>query len=305
MKKMGLLALAVGVIFASCAKSKGTERFTVGYDNAADAEVFFITRKNAVLKAAEGTDINFVFSDANNDIQRQLDQVDIFIAQKVKLLVIVPVDSDGVVPAIERANKANIPVICLGIKASGGESIFVGSENYDAGYIQGELAAKLLSQNAKILYLAGSPGFIHSQDRRIGFNDALKEGGRTDVVILSDMSGNYLMDQGMKVAEDWIQTFPQFNGIIAANDQMALGALEALKTANRLNGVFLTGIDGVTEAVQAVKNGTMTQTVLQNGPGQGAACVEVIQKIRRGEAVSKEVLVPFESITIDNVDEYL
>jgi inositol transport system substrate-binding protein len=305
MKKMGLLALAVGLVFASCAKSKNAERFTVGYANCADAEVFFITRKNAVLKSAEGTDINFVFSDANNDIQRQLDQVDTFIAQKVNLLIIVPVDSDGVVPAIERANKANIPVICLGIQASGGENIFVGSENYDSGYIQGELAAKLLPQNAKILYLAGSPGFIHSQDRRIGFNDALKTGGRTDVVILSDMSGNYLMDQGMKVAEDWIQTFPQFDGIIAANDQMALGALEALKTAGRLNNIFLTGIDGVTEAVQAVKDGTMTQTVLQNGPGQGAACVEVIQKIRRGEAVPKEVLVPFESITIDNVDEYL
>jgi inositol transport system substrate-binding protein len=304
MKKIGLMVLMVGLVFTSCTKSKNTERFTVGYSNCADAEVFFITRKNAVLKAAEGSDINFVFSDANNDTQRQLDQVDVFIAQKVNLLVIVPVDSDGVTPAIEKANKANIPVICLGIKSNGGEYTYVGSDDYDAGYIQGEFSAEFLPQNAKILYLAGAPGLSNSQYRRTGFNDALKKGGRTDVEILSDMTGNYFRDQGMKVTEDWIQTFPQFDGIVSANDQMALGAIEALKIAGRA-GVFLTGVDGVTEAVQAVKDGTMTQTVFQNGPGQGATCVEVIQKIRRGETVGKEVVVPFESITKENVDQYL
>jgi inositol transport system substrate-binding protein len=109
----------------------------------------------------------------------------------------------------------------------------------------------------------------------------------------------------MRITEDWIQTFPQFDGIVAANDQMALGAVEALKGANRLQGVLISGIDGIVEAVQAVKDGVMVQTVLQNAPGQGAACFEALKKIAGGESVEKEIFVPFESIIKENADQYL
>jgi inositol transport system substrate-binding protein len=301
-----VIVIALAVVLTGCSGKKSADKkFTVGYANLADTDVFVMARKNAVLTAAEGTNIDFQFGDANNDIQRQLDQIDVFISKKVDALVIVPVDSTGVVPGIRKANAAKIPVICLGIAASDGDFTFVGSQNIDAGKMQGELFAELLPQNAKVLYLAGTAGLDHSRDRRIGFNDALKDAGRTDVQILADMDGDYVRANGMRITEDWIQSFPQFDGICAANDQMALGALEALKSANRLQGVLLTGIDGVPEAVQAVKAGTMTQTVLQNAPGQGAACLEALKKIAAGETVGKEVFVPFESITKDNVDQYL
>jgi inositol transport system substrate-binding protein len=304
-KNLILAALAAGMLFMACSKPKSATGFTVGYANMADSDPFVMARKTAILKAAEGTDVSFSFSDANNDIQRQLDQTDILISKKVNVLVIVPVDSTGVVPAVEKANTANIPVVCLGIKAGGGNFTFVGSQNYDAGHMQGELYAKVLPPNAKILYLAGTAGLDHSRDRRIGFNDALKEANRTDVQILADMDGDYVRANGMRITEDWIQSFPQFDGIVAANDQMALGALEALKTTNRLEGVLISGIDGTSEAIQSVKDGTMIQTVLQNAPGQGTACLEVIQRIQRGETVEKEIFVPFESITRENVDRYL
>jgi inositol transport system substrate-binding protein len=300
-----LAALMLVMLMSGCSGKKASNQFTVGYANMADSDVFIMARKTAVISAAEGSDIGFQFSDANADIQRQLDQADIFIGKKVNALVIVPVDSTGVVPAIKKANAANIPVICLGIKGSDGDFIFVGSQNYDAGYMQGELFAKLLPPNAKVLYLAGTAGMDHSRDRRIGFNDALKEANRTDVQILADMDGDYVRATAMRITEDWIQTFPQFDGIVAANDQMALGAAEALKSANRLQGVLISGVDGITEAVQAVKDGIMVQTVLQNAPGQGTACVEVLKKIASGESVGKEIFVPFESITKENVDQYL
>jgi inositol transport system substrate-binding protein len=309
-KKIISLVLLLGgiaaVIFAGpSAEKKSGGKLIVGYANMADSDVFVLARKTAVISAAEGLNIEFQFSDANNDIQRQLDQIDIFISKKVDVLVVVPVDSTGVIPGIKKANAAKIPVICLGIKGSDGDFIFVGSQNYDAGYIQGELYAKLLPRDAKILYLAGTAGLDHSRDRRIGFNDALKKANRTDVQILADMDGDYVRATAMRITEDWIQTFPQFDGIVAANDQMALGAVEALKAANRLQGVLVTGIDGVAEATRAVKDGIMTQTVLQNASGQGAACVEVLKKIANGESLGKEIFVPFESITKDNVDRYL
>jgi inositol transport system substrate-binding protein len=302
---LGLLVLVFLTAFAAgCTKSTSTKQITVGYANLADTDVFVMARKNAIIKETEGTDINLQFSDANNDIQRQLDQADTFIAQKVNILVLVPVDSTGVVPAIKKANDANIPVICLGIKGGEGDFIFVGSQNYDAGHMQGELFAKLLPPDAKVLYLAGTAGLDHSRDRRIGFNEALQEAGRTDVTILADMDGDYVRDKGMKITEDWIQAFPQFDGIVAANDQMALGAVEALKTAGRLQSVLISGIDGTSEAVQAVKDGSMVQTVLQNAPGQAKSCYEVIQKIIKGETVEKEIFVPFESITKDNANQF-
>ena len=307
-KKINALLLSVVLILimlvSGCSK-KTSSQFTVGYANMADSDVFVMARKNAVISAAEGLNFDFQFSDANNDIQRQLDQVDIFIAKKVKAVVIVPVDSTGVVPAVKKANAANIPVVCLGIKGGDGDFIFVGSQNYDAGYMQGELYGKLLPPDAKVLYLAGTAGMDHSRDRRIGFNDALKKANRNDVQILADMDGDYVRATGMRITEDWIQTFPQFDGIVAANDQMALGAVEALKAANRLQGVLVSGIDGITEAVQAVKDGIMVQTVLQNAAGQGTACLEVLKKIANGESVEKEIFVPFESIVKENADQYL
>jgi inositol transport system substrate-binding protein len=300
---MFMVCITVGT-FAGGGKDSGGKKFEVGYANMADSDVFVLARKNAIIEASKGLDINFQFSDANNDIQRQLDQADIFISRKVNTLVLVPVDSTGVIPAVQKANTAKIPVICLGIKAGGGDFVFVGSQNYDAGHMQGEVFAKLLPRDAKVLYLAGTAGLDHSRDRRIGFNDALKEAGRTDITILADMDGDYVRDKAMKITEDWIQAFPQFDGIVAANDQMALGAVEALKTANRLQGVLITGIDGITEAIQAVKDGFMVQTVLQNAPGQAKAALEVIQKIVAGENPGKEVFVPFESITKDNANRY-
>jgi inositol transport system substrate-binding protein len=303
---VGLLMLAACIIvfFTGCSKSTGGGKFNVGYANMADADVFVLARKTAIIEASAGTNVAFQFSDANNDIQKQLDQADIFISKKVDALIIVPVDSAGVIPAVQKANEAKIPVICLGIKASGGDFIFVGSQNYDAGHMQGELFAKLLPQGANVLYLAGTAGLDHSRDRRIGFNDALKEAGRTDVTILADMDGDYVRDKGMKITEDWIQTFADFDGIVAANDQMALGAIEALKGANRIEGVLVSGIDGTSEAIQAVKDGFMVQTVLQNAPGQAKAALEVVQKIAAGESPEKEIFVPFESITKDNVNQY-
>lgn len=299
------VVLVLVMLVSGCSGKKASKQFTVGYANMADSDVFVLARKTAVISSAEGSNIDLQFSDANADIQRQLDQMDIFISKKVNALVVVPVDSTGVIPGIKKANAANIPVICLGIKGGDGDFIFVGSQNYDAGYMQGELYAKLLPPNAKVLYLAGTAGMDHSRDRRNGFNDAVKKANRTDIQILADMDGDYVRATAMRITEDWIQTFPQFDGIIAANDQMALGAVEALKAANRLQGVLVSGIDGIAEATQAVKDGIMVQTVLQNAPGQGTACVEILKKIANGESVENEIFVPFESITKDNVDQYL
>ncbi len=321
MKRKGIIslcltgAMALGIL-AGCNSEKSSvgsdgvfadsKKFVVGYCNGADSDVFMVARKTALINKiqSENANIDLQFADANQDSTKQLGDADTFIAKKVDILILVPNDAEAIVPAVEAANAAGIPVICLGIKAASGDYIYVGSENYDSGHMQGEMFAETLHENAKVLYLAGTAGMQHSTDRRQGFLDALKEAGREDVEILADLDGNYEMAKAMQITEDWIQKYPKFDAIVAANDQMALGAVEALKGANRLEGVQITGVDGLEEAYDAIKAGEMVQTILQDAPGQAEAAYGVITKLMNGEDVDKEVLVPFQSVTADNVADY-
>ncbi len=283
------------------------EKFVVGYTNLADTDVFTMSRKNAFIEAVKADpSIEIKFADANGDIQKQLDQINTFIAQKVNAIIIVPVDYDGIVPGVEAANKAGIPVIALGIQSNGGDYCYVGSKNYDAGFMQGEFIAKNLPENGKVLYLEGEPGLYHSTERKQGFADALKS--RTDITILDSVTGNYDKAKGMNVMQDWIQKYPNatdFQAVVAANDQMALGAMEALKTSGRLEGVMISGIDGVKDALTAIKAGEMSQSIFQNAVGQADGGFQVIQMLKKGEDPGEQFEVPFESIDSTNVDTYM
>ena len=147
------------------------------------------------------------------------------------------------------------------------------------------------------------PGMYHTTERLQGFTDACLS-KRPDVKLLSSLSGNYSRAEGMKVTEDWVQSFPQFDAIIAANDQMALGALQALKTSGRLKGVMISGIDGTADALAAIESGEMSQTIFQNAKGQAETAFQVVQGMMKGETTPPEKLVPFESITKENVAKY-
>lgn len=302
MHKRQVLGLLVACGLAAPLGALAQGKFTVGYANLADTDVFTMSRKTAFIEAVKADPaISVSFADANGDISKQLDQIDNFIAQKVSAIVVVPVDYQGIVPGVEKANKANIPVIALGIESAGGKTTFVGSKNLDAGRMQGEFMSQKLPQGAQILYLQGQPGLYHSKERLEGFTKAL--GGRADVKVLANLPANYDRAEGMKITEDWVQKFPKFDAIIAANDQMALGALQALKAAGR-KGVMISGIDGTADALAAIKVGDMSQSIFQNAKGQAQGAYEVVQMIKKGEAAPKEKLIPFESIVKDNVDKY-
>jgi inositol transport system substrate-binding protein len=315
MKQRNLIFWFVCAVLLACTActkkaenvSGGVKKYTVGYINMADSDVFARVRKQALLDLVkkEAPYIEIKSADANLDIQKQLDQADVFISQKVDCLILIPIDFDGTTPAVLRANEAGIPVICIGNRVSGGDHVFIGSQNIEAGEMQGELFAKLLPQNAKILYLQGTAGLDWARDREAGFFNTLASAGRTDVTVLARMDGDAVREKGMKITEDWMQMYPQFDAVVAGNDQMALGAIEALKGANRLRGVLITGVDGTADARNAVKDGEMTQSILQDADGLAVATVDTMKKLFNKEAVDKTIWVPFKSITADNVDQYL
>jgi inositol transport system substrate-binding protein len=300
-----LAIMAMGLMVAMGSASAADKKFLVGYSNIADTDVFMMTTKSAfsdAVKADPGVEVTY--TDSNSDVSRQLDQIDTFIAQKVNAIVVVPVDYQGIVPGVERANKAGIPVIALVIQSAGGKYTFVGSQNIEAGRLQAEYMATQLPKNAQILYLQGTPGLYHSKQRLDGFVQTLSA-KRPDVKVLASLPADFDRAMGMKVTEDWIERYPKFDAIVAANDQMALGALEALKTAGRLKGVMISGVDGTPDALRAIKAGEMSQTIFQDAKGEAGAAYQVAETIKSGKTPPPQVFVPFKSVTKDNLGTYL
>lgn len=303
--KLMLATLLVGGAFVMTHAHAADNHYVVGYTNMLDSDVFPHLVKSAFEQDAKGDpSLDVRFTDANGDINRQLNQIDTFIAQKVNAIVIVPVDYQGIVSGVQAANRAGIPVIALNVLSAGGKFTFVGSANFAAGRMQGEFMAQHLPKNATVLYLGGTPGLYHSKERWEGFKQACLD-KRPDIKLLSNLSGNYDRSQGMQITEDWVQRYPKFDAVVAANDQMALGALQALKTAGRLKGVMISGIDGTTEALHEIQAGEMTQTIRQDAGGQAQAAYQVVETLRAGKNPPPQVLVPFASITHDNVSQYL
>ena len=320
-------ALTIGAM-AGCGASGGTaasgsgaasgDGAKIGYINLADTDVFCMTREKAFVRAAEEKGWSVSCTDGNNDSQKQIDQAKSFIAQGVDALVIVPCDAAACVPAVEEANRAGVPVIVFGNDLTGADDLdytFIGSPHTVSGEMEGEYMAEALPENAKVCYLAGTAGLDHAAMRRDGTHSALEAAGRTDVEFLDDQDGDYVKDEGMRITQAWIQKFAdgdgvQFDAIISANDQMALGAIEALKGANIPVGtdegeVLVCGIDGSDEGLQNVKDGYMALTVLQDAPGQGKAAVEAIQTILDGGKPDHEINVDYVPVTAENIDEYI
>lgn len=287
----------------------------VGFVNEANTDVFDNTRMTALQEAADAAGkYNIEYTDGNLDIQKQIDQANTFLSKGVDVLMLVPCDSDGIVPAITAANSKGTPVICFGIKANEGDFIFVGSDSYEAGYMQGEYMAANLPEDAKVCYLAGTAGLEHSTLRRQGFQEALAAEGRDDIEIIEDQDAQYTKAKAMEKVDAWVQAYADgkggvtFDAIVAANDQMALGAVESLKGANILKGnneILISGIDGTADGVEAVADGYMCQTVLQDAAGQATAGLEAVDKIMAGEEIpDNQIMVPFVDITAENVADY-
>lgn len=275
---------------------------TIGFTNMANTDVFCKYTMDQFETFAKEKGWEVKTADANLDTSKQISQIDTFISSKVDGIVIEAVDYEAIVPGIEAANKAGIPVIALIVDAAGGEFTYIGSDNYQCGEAQAEYYTEVLPQDAKIVYLAGTPGLNHSTLRRDGFFENFK---RDDVEVLDELAGDFEREKGMKIMQDWLQAYPQIDGVVCANDQMALGAIQALKSANRLDGVVVCGVDATEDGMQSIKDGEMSASMLYNGIVQAETAVSTLESIFNGEDVEERIISPFELVSKDNVDDYM
>lgn len=301
MKKV-FVALLLVLLTASMAYAK--KNITIGYTFFSSQDVFQNNLKDKFVEAAKEKGVDVQVVDPAMNLDKQNEAINAFIKSGVNAIVCNPLDYEGSIAGVQAANEAGIPYVAVNTEVGGGgNSVYVGSRNYDSGVIEGEHMAKILPQNAKIVYLRGTEGLKHTIARRKGIQDALLD-KRSDVKLLAEKTGNYDRAEGMQLMKEWIQAFPKIDGVIAANDQMALGALEALKGAG-IDGVLIAGIDGTTEATQNVKNDTFAITVLQDVEAQATAALQAALDLIEGKKIDKEIIIPFKPIIKENVDQYL
>jgi len=217
-----------------------------------------------------------------------MSNVEDLITQGVDLIMINPTDSDAVGNAVAAANEAGIPVITLDRSANSGEVIaHIASDNVAGGKMAGEFIIEQLGGKGKVVELEGIPGASAARDRGEGFNAAIAE---SDLEVVAKQTANFDRAEGLSVMENILQAQPEIDAVFAHNDEMALGALEAIKASGR--DIMIVGFDATDDAVKAVKAGEMAATVQQLPKEIGSIGVETAMKVIAGEEV--ETYIPVE-----------
>lgn len=241
---------------------------------------------------------------AGNEEQTQL--VEQAIASQADLVVMCPVDSEGIVPAIKKLKEANIPVVNLNTKIGGSEVMwetFVAIENYDVGYGVADELCKAMEGKGKIFIIEGTTGAQTSIDRTAGAKDAIAK--YPDIEIVADQSASYNRATAMDVVQNLLQQTPDVNAIFCCNDEMALGSVEAVDAAGKGGQIFIGGVDGNTDALQAIQDGTMYVTCNSQPYNQGYGAVEAAVKVLKGEQLEDFYKTDSAIITKENVADFI
>ncbi|MFZ2186601.1 MAG: substrate-binding domain-containing protein [Streptococcus parauberis] len=316
-KKLGFFALLMSLVLVlgACGKTglgnssgssskevtkKAAKDLKLGVSISTTNNPYFVSMKDGLDSYAKDKKVSLKVADAQDDAARQADDIQNFISQNVDAILINPVDSKAVITSIKAANSANIPVILIDRGSEGGDVLTtVASDNVAAGKMAAEFAVKELGEKAKTFELSGVPGASATVDRGKGFNDIAK----TKLDILSSQSANFDRAKALNTAQNMIQGNKDVQVIFAQNDEMALGAAQAAKSAG-LKDVMIIGIDGQPDAHDAIKKGDITATIAQQPAKMGEIAIQAAIDHYQGKKVEKSTVSPIYLVKKDNVDKY-
>ena len=245
--------------------------------------------------------VEVIVQNANHDAATQIKQVESFISQGAKAVIIKAVDKDATGPITDMCKKAGVKFIATNVDVNSEKDSYVGSDHKYSGQIETEYVAKLLNGKGNVAILMGDPSHDAAQDRTGAAKAVIAK--FPDMKVVAEQTGMWNRDKGMAVAENWIQSGKQIDAIIANNDEMAIGAVLAYKAAGKK--MVIAGIDATKDALTFEKEGLLSVTVFQDGYNQGYKAVEAADKLIKGETVPKYVDVPYQLVPPDKVDEFL
>lgn len=317
MKKflVGILVLTLMFSVVGCGqKSDGTSKED---DNSKDAETkqikiglsmntlnnpFFVDVSNGAKKGAKDNDVELFVTDAQNQPSKQQTDVENLLQKDLDLLIIDPCDSDAIVAAIETANEKKVPVITIDRDAKGGEVVaHMGFNAIHSGNIAGEYLVDVLKGKGKIVEIMGIMGTNVAQDRSKGFNEIVDKTEGFEVV--ATQSANFDRAEAMKVMENILQANAEIDGVYAANDEMVLGALEAIEAAGRLDEIVLIGCDAIDPSLEAIRGDKLEATIAEPPFFLGKNAVLMGLDYLNGEEIEENIILDSTLVTKDNVDD--
>lgn len=236
-----------------------------------------------------------------DSIPEQMSQIEDVVVKKPDAIVFIPVDYKAMAPGVQKINAAKIPVVNVTDRSENGNFIsFVGASDYDLGKTTATALFKAMGGKGNVIAIEGVKGSLTNIDRARGLQDAVK--AYPNIKLLASQPGNYQRLQALQVMENLMQSYPQIDGVFAANDAMAAGAIEALEGANRKAQVV--GINGTKEAIDAINAGKMLATGDYNGFLQGCLGTMAALRSLRGQKVPKDIVLPASVIDKSNTSAH-
>lgn len=269
--------------------NKSNKDITIGVSLSTLNNPFFVSIKEAIQKEAKNNNFKIKVVDAQDDSAKQSNDIDDLIQQQVDYLIINPTDSAAISSAVQNANAQDIPVITLDRSVEQGKvTQFIASDNVAGGKMAGEYIVKQVGEKASVGELEGVPGASATRERGKGFHIVADK----QLTVASKQTAKFNRAEGLNVTQNMIQSHPDIKAIFAHNDEMALGAIEAIGTKD----ILVVGFDGNDDAMKSIKNKKLDATIAQQPALMGEDAVKAILDLKDGKKIKSEVKVPLKLV---------
>jgi inositol transport system substrate-binding protein len=269
-------------------------------------DLWLTTLRDAMTAYAKSQPgVELIAVDSKEDVATQLGQVENFVAQKVDAIIIIPANTDAADPMTKAAQDAGIPLVYVNRIPSNLPAgvVYVGSESIQAGIMQAEWIAKKLNGKGNVVIMNGDLSQEAAQKRTEGEKQVFAK--YPDIKIIKEDTGNWSRDQGLALMENWLASGDQIDAVASNNDEMAIGALQAIDAAGKLGKIIVGGVDASPDALQEMDKGRLNVTVFQNAKGQGDGGIKAAIALARGEKTDPITWIPFELVTPENYKTYM
>lgn len=288
----------------------------IGVSMAKFDDNFLTVLRNGIDAKATELGVSVQIEDAQNDVAKQLDQINNFIASGVSSIIVNPVDTSATQAMSDAAAAANIPLVYVNREPINVDTLpdnqaFVASNEMDSGTLETKEVCRLLKEAGKTEASAYViMGELSNQAAVMRTKDIHDVIGGPDcgvkITIIDEQTSNWSRDEAQNLMTNWLSTGTPFDAVIANNDESAIGAIQALKAGGvDMASVVVGGIDATQDALAAMQAGELDATVFQDAAGQGAGALDAAIKLSKGEAVEQKVYIPFQLVTPANIGDFL
>lgn len=290
----------------SPSESPADKKYKVGFSQGTMNHPFRVAmvEENVAYAKEHYPNMEIIVTDGNNDSSKQVADVEDLIAQGIDLLVISPLTAEALTDVCEKAMKAGIPVLTLDRNVNTEVTSFIGAENRPMGVASAKLLAEMLDEKGRIIEIHGTAGASATIDRHEGFIEELAN--YPEMEIIAEQYCDYLRENAMRYMEDMLQRFGpgEIDAVYTHNDEMALGAVEAIRAAGREDeGIKVIGMDGTEVAFEAIQNGSMAFTVVY--PYCAPEGIQYAYKVLTGEKIDTRIQLDTAIVSEENIDEWI